>query len=428
MTMLEKWTAYAKSQEGAERLASLYGRDENTLAAQRVRYAKLIERHEARFGRADGDICFFSAPGRTEIGGNHTDHNLGRVLAAAVNLDTVAAVTKSADGVIVVDSEGYRPITVDTADLSVREDELGTTAALIRGVAARMTELGYKVGGFHAAVTSNVLRGSGLSSSAAFEVLMAAILDGLYNGWVLDAKERAQIAQRAENLHFGKPCGLMDQMASSVGGLVTIDFKDPTPVVEALPYDFKAKGYSLVVVNTGGDHGDLTDDYAAIPAEMKAVAAQFGRKVLREIDPAEMEAAIPKLRGKVSDRAILRALHFYDDNARVPMQVAALRQDDLGAFLSLVIESGESSWKLLQNVYARPLEEQMALALELSRRVLKGSGAWRVHGGGFAGTIQAFVPDSLLDAYVKKLEASFGADACTVLSIRPEGAVMMEVR
>ncbi len=428
MTMLEKWTAYAKSQEDAERLASLYGRDENTLAAQRVRYAKLIERHEARFGRADGDICFFSAPGRTEIGGNHTDHNLGRVLAAAVNLDTVAAVTKSADGVIVVDSEGYRPITVDTADLSVREDELGTTAALIRGVAARMTELGYKVGGFHAAVTSNVLRGSGLSSSAAFEVLMAAILDGLYNGWVLDAKERAQIAQRAENLHFGKPCGLMDQMASSVGGLVTIDFKDPTPVVEALPYDFKAKGYSLVVVNTGGDHGDLTDDYAAIPAEMKAVAAQFGRKVLREIDPAEMEAAIPKLRGKVSDRAILRALHFYDDNARVPMQVAALRQDDLGAFLSLVIESGESSWKLLQNVYARPLEEQMALALELSRRVLKGSGAWRVHGGGFAGTIQAFVPDSLLDAYVKKLEASFGASACTVLSIRPEGAVMMEVR
>lgn len=428
MTMLEKWTAYAKSQEGAERLASLYGRDENTLAAQRVRYAKLIERHEVRFGRADGDICFFSAPGRTEIGGNHTDHNLGRVLAAAVNLDTVAAVTKSADGVIVVDSEGYRPITVDTADLSVREDELGTTAALIRGVAARMTELGYKVGGFHAAVTSNVLRGSGLSSSAAFEVLMAAILDGLYNGWVLDAKERAQIAQRAENLHFGKPCGLMDQMASSVGGLVTIDFKDPTPVVEALPYDFKAKGYSLVVVNTGGDHGDLTDDYAAIPAEMKAVAAQFGRKVLREIDPAEMEAAIPKLRGKVSDRAILRALHFYDDNARVPMQVAALRQDDLGAFLSLVIESGESSWKLLQNVYARPLEEQMALALELSRRVLKGSGAWRVHGGGFAGTIQAFVPDSLLDAYVKKLEASFGVGTCTVLSIRPEGAVMMEVR
>lgn len=428
MTMLEKWTAYAKSQEGAERLASLYGRDENTLAAQRVRYAKLIERHEARFGRADGDICFFSAPGRTEIGGNHTDHNLGRVLAAAVNLDTVAAVTKSADGVIVVDSEGYRPITVDTADLSVREDELGTTAALIRGVAVRMTELGYKVGGFHAAVTSNVLRGSGLSSSAAFEVLMAAILDGLYNGWVLDAKERAQIAQRAENLHFGKPCGLMDQMASSVGGLVTIDFKDPTPVVEALPYDFKAKGYSLVVVNTGGDHGDLTDDYAAIPAEMKAVAAQFGRKVLREIDPAEMEAAIPKLRGKVSDRAILRALHFYDDNARVPMQVAALRKDDLSAFLSLVIESGESSWKLLQNVYARPLEEQMALALELSRRVLKGRGAWRVHGGGFAGTIQAFVPDSLLDAYVKKLEASFGAGACTVLSIRPEGAVMMEVR
>ena len=428
MTMQEKWAAYAKTPAGMERLETLYGKDEGELAAQRARYAKLIERHEARFGAGCGEICFFSAPGRTEIGGNHTDHNLGRVLAAAVNLDTVAAVTKTDDGVIVVDSEGYRPITVDTADLSVHEAELGTTAALIRGVAARMQELGYKVGGFKATVTSSVLRGSGLSSSAAFEVLIGAILDGLYNGWVLDAKERAQIAQRAENLHFGKPCGLMDQMASSVGGLVTIDFKDPTPVVEALPYDFKAKGFSLVVVNTGGDHGDLTDDYAAIPAEMKAVAAHFGKQVLREVDPAEMEAGIPQLRGKVSDRAILRALHFYDDNARVPQQVAALREDRLEAFLALVIESGESSWKLLQNVYARPGEEQMALALEMSRRVLQGRGAWRVHGGGFAGTIQAFVPDDLLNVYVSRIEAAFGKGACTVLSIRPEGAVMMPVR
>ncbi len=426
MTMLEKWASYAKSQAGAARLENLYGK--GACATQAARYARLIERHEARFGKADGEICFFSAPGRTEIGGNHTDHNLGRVLAAAVNLDTVAAVTKAADGVIVVDSEGYRPITVDTADLSVKENELGTTAALIRGVAARMKELGYRIGGFHAAVTSSVLRGSGLSSSAAFEVLMAAILDGLYNGWALDAKARAQIAQRAENLHFGKPCGLMDQMASSVGGLVTIDFENPDPSVEALSYDFKAKGYSLVVVNTGGDHGDLTEAYAAIRSEMEGVAAQFGKRVLREVKPAELEGAIPRLRGKVSDRAILRALHFYDDNARVTAQVASLRADDLNSFLRLIVESGESSWMLLQNVWASAQEQQMALALELSHRVLKGRGAWRVHGGGFAGTIQAFVPDDLLDAYVKKLEASYGKGACTVLSIRPEGAAMVEVR
>ena len=426
MTMLEKWAHYAKSEEVAARLESLYGR--GACAAQTARYAKLIERHEARFGKADGEICFFSAPGRTEIGGNHTDHNLGRVLAAAVNLDTVAAVTKASDGVIIVDSEGYRPITVDTSDLGVQESELGTTAALIRGVAARMKELGYRIGGFHAVVTSSVLRGSGLSSSAAFEVLMAAILDGLYNDWVLSAKERAQIAQRAENLHFGKPCGLMDQMASSVGGLVTIDFQNPDPSVEALSYDFKAKGYSLVVVNTGGDHGDLTEAYASIRSEMESVAAQFGKRVRREVDPAEMEDAIAQLRGKVSDRAILRALHFYDDNARVSLQVAALKADDLDAFLKLIVESGESSWMLLQNVWASAKEQQMALALELSHRVLKGRGAWRVHGGGFAGTIQAFVPDELLDVYVNKLEASYGEGACTVLSIRPEGAVMMEVR
>ena len=257
---------------------------------------------------------------------------------------------------------------------------------------------------------------------------MAAILDGLYNGFTLDAKLRAKIAQDVENIYFGKPCGLMDQMASSVGGLVTIDFKTEDAQVEALQYDFASKGYVLVVVNTGGDHGDLTADYAAIRTEMEAVAAQFGKKVLRQVDPAEMEAAIPQLRKKVSDRSILRALHYYDDNARVLEQVSALRRDDLPAFLDAVIRSGQSSWMLLQNVWASPAQQQMALALELSHRVLAGKGAWRVHGGGFAGTIQAFVPAQLLDAYIAKLEAAYGAGSCTVLSIRPEGAVEMDMQ
>ena len=428
MNNQEAFLQYSASPEFAQRIAHLYGTGEAVKAAQMKRYENLVKRHIARFGAVKEEMCFFSAPGRTEIGGNHTDHNAGRVLAAAVNLDTVAAVTPSDDNIIVVDSEGYAPITVDLSDLKMHPEQFGTTLSLIRGTAARMKELGYRIGGFKACVTSSVLRGSGLSSSAAFEVLMAAILDGLYNGFVLDAKLRAKIAQDVENVYFGKPCGLMDQMASSVGGLVTIDFKTADAQVEALQYDFAAKGYALVVVNTGGDHGDLTADYAAIRTEMEAVAAQFGKKVLREVEPAEMEAAIPKLRKQVSDRAIMRALHYYDDNARVLEQVDALRRDDLHTFFDAVIRSGQSSWMLLQNVWASPSQQQMALALELSHRVLAGKGAWRVHGGGFAGTIQAFVPVELLDAYVAKLEASYGEGSCTVLSIRPEGAVQMNMR
>lgn len=424
--MNTQWTAYRDGEAFARRVCELYGEGEAVLEQQKTRYGELVERFERRFGSSDG-ICFFSAPGRTEIGGNHTDHNSGCVLAAAVNLDTVACVRRTDDGIITVDSEGFEPITVDTADLSVREEDFGSTLALVRGTAGVLREMGMKTGGFCATVSSNVLRGSGLSSSAAFEVLIAAILDGLYNGFALDAITRAQIAQKVENVYFGKPCGLMDQMASSVGGLVAIDFANGGAKVDALSFDFAARGYALCVVNTGGDHGDLTDDYAAIRAEMEDVAAHLGKRVLREVDPAAFEASVGALRGQVSDRALLRAMHFFDDNARVSAQTRALREGDLARFFALVTESGRSSWMLLQNVYARPAEEQMALGIELSRRFLSGEGAQRVHGGGFAGTIQAYVPLACLDAYIARMEQVFGPGSCTPLRIRPEGAVMMPV-
>ena len=425
--MLSQVEKYLRSESFEKSAYHLYGGREGTLPKRRARYAKLASRHEARFSGTDGKRFFFSAPGRTEIGGNHTDHNRGCVLAAAVNLDTVALVTKTGDDQIVVDSEGFPPITVSLSDLSVRERDYGTTRALIRGTAAVLQEIGKKIGGFRATVTSNVLRGSGLSSSAAFEVLMAAILDGLYNGFSLDPKTRAIVAQRVENVHFGKPCGLMDQMASSVGGMVTIDFGPDDPQVEAIACDFDAAGYALCVVNTGGSHGDLTDDYAAIRAEMEAVAECFGKTVLREVPKEEFEAEISRLRGKVGERAILRAMHFYDENERVAEQVAAIRANNLPAFFDAVNRSGDSSWKLLQNVYARPAEEQMALGIELSRRFLAGAGAARVHGGGFAGTIQAYVPSDRLTEYRLKMESVFGEGCAQPLRVRPEGAVMLPV-
>ena len=422
--MNKQWAAYQNSEVFSARVATLYGAGEAVLAAQKERYGKLVERFEKRFGDAQ-ELCFFSAPGRTEIGGNHTDHNNGRVLAAAVNLDTIACVAKTDDGVIVVDSEGFPPITVKIDELEVREADFGTTLSLIRGTAGIMKQMGYRVGGFRATISSSVLRGSGLSSSAAFEVLICAILDGLYNGFVIDAKTRAVIAQKVENVFFGKPCGLMDQMASSVGGMVTIDFETEDAKVEAIACDFAARGYALCVVNTGGNHGDLTDDYAAIRTEMEAVAAQFGKKVLREVPQHEVEENVGRLRRAVGDRAVLRALHYYDENERVLEQVAAIKAGDLYRFFDSVKRSGDSSWKLLQNVYARPNEEQMAMGIELSRRFLGGDGAQRVHGGGFAGTIQAYVPMGRLPAYIGMIEAAFGPGSSTPLMIRPEGAVMM---
>jgi galactokinase len=317
---------------------------------------------------------------------------------------------------------------VDLDDLSARPEERETSSALIRGVAARMKALGYEIGGFDAVVDSTVFKGSGLSSSAAFEVLICAVLDALYNCFSMDAKLRAKIARYAENEYFGKPCGLMDQMASSMGGLVAIDFKDDDPAVTSISYDFEAKGYALAVVSAGGEHGSLTAEYASMPDEMKYVASLLGGEALRDVDPAVIEDSIAALKGKAPDRAILRSLHFIDEDSRVARLTRALEGGDLSAFFEGIIESGESSWKLLQNIYVPGGDNQeMALALELSRRMLKGSGAWRIHGGGFAGTILAFVPLDFMGEYARRMDAVFGENSVTRLSIRSAGAAAFEV-
>ena len=417
-----------KSPEVIEKLNHLYGSRDGVLVEQLGRYESLIKRHEEYFS-ADREVLMISAPGRTEIGGNHTDHNKGKVLAAAVNLDTLAAVSARGDTLVNVHSDGYPAMTIDLSDLSKHEDELGTTAALIRGVAARMAELGYKVGGFDAVINSTVASGSGLSSSAAFEVLTCAILDTLYNGNTIDAKTQAKIGQYAENVYFGKPSGLLDQMASANGGLVYVDFKHEDPDVRPMAYDFAKKGYALVVVATGGSHDDLTDEYAAIPAEMKQVAAFFGEENLRRVRPEEFGANVAALRAQTSDRAVLRALHFFDENDRVCWQVEALKRDDVEGFFKHIIASGRSSYMYLQNVYAqkRPTEQSLAIALSLAEFMLQGKGAWRVHGGGFAGTTLNFVPQKDLLQFIKTMEAVFGPRSCQVLDIRPEGASVIRL-
>ena len=366
----------------------------------------------------------FSAPGRTEIGGNHTDHQLGRVLAGAVSLETVAAVAVNGENVIRVLSEGYPLCEIALDDLAIRPEEFGTTAALIRGVAAGT---GLRKG-FDAYICSTVLPGSGLSSSAAFEVLLGTIASQL-SGAGLNAVEIAQLGQKVENEYFGKPCGLMDQMASSVGGIITIDFADPAkPVIEHLELDLAALGYALCIIDSGADHADLTDEYAAIPREMKAVAAVFGKSVLREVDEDAFFARLGEVRAAAGDRAALRAMHFFADNRRVAEQVAALRSGDFDAFLRLVNESGRSSWLYLQNVVptGATVHQELAAALALAAKLLNGRGACRVHGGGFAGTIQAFVPLDLLESFRAGMEAALGEGSCHVLSIRPEGGILLE--
>ena len=402
---------------------ALYGNDSS--AEQRCE--ALISRFESRYGYAPQQLV--SAPGRTEILGNHTDHNHGRVLAASVTLDTVAAVASNGTNTVHLYSEGFAdPFCVSLDQLAPVKAEEGTTASLIRGVAAFLKEEGVPVAGFDAEVTSTVFRGSGLSSSAAFEVLLCAIFDALFGGWRLEAKHRAALSQKVENQYFGKPCGLMDQMASSVGGLVAIDFGGAEAQVESMKYDFAAKGLRLCVVQAGGDHENLTAEYAAIPAEMRAVARALGGEVLRDIAPEALLKAIPSLKNRVPDRAILRALHFMDEDARVAAAFEALKKDDLGEFLRLVIASGESSWKLLQNVYVAGSDNrEMALALELSRRMLEGRGAWRIHGGGFGGTILAFVPEDMLAVYQQEMNGVFGENACVPLDVRPVGAVRIEL-
>ena len=380
---------------------------------------------EERFGHPARYV--FSAPGRTELSGNHTDHQHGRVLAAAVNLDTRAAVAENGTREIRVASEGYPLCRVSLDELAIHPAETGTTAALIRGVAARIASMGYALRGFDACVHSTVLPGSGLSSSAAFEVLIGTILNTLFCGGAITPVAIAQIAQYAENVYFGKPSGLMDQTASSVGGILGIDFADEkAPAVERVDFDFSACGHALCILDSGADHADLTDEYAAIPRELAQVCAVFGKKYLREVPEADFWARLPEVREAAGDRAALRAMHVYRDNERVARQIAALKAGDFGGFLSLVTESGYSSWMYLQNVVplGATAHQQMALALALTGRLLGGRGAYRVHGGGFAGTVLAFVPLDMLDFFRAGAEAVLGKGRCHVLSIRKEGGIL----
>ena len=378
----------------------------------------------AAYGRAPER--YFSAPGRTEIGGNHTDHQRGRVLAAAVNLDVRAAVALNGGDKMRILSKGYEMFVVDINELEPVQAEINTAPALLRGVAARFRQLGCELHGFDAYCETDVLQGSGLSSSAAFEVLMGTIINHLFFSAKVSQPEVAQIGQYAENVFFGKPCGLMDQTASAVGNLVTIDFYDKEkPIISPVDFDFSSAGHALCIIDTRASHAELTDEYSAIPGEIKLVAEHFGKEVLSQIDEDEFYAAIPQLREKCGDRAVLRAVHFYSENKRVPLQVAALESGDFETFLELVKESGRSSWVYLQNVTPAGYKEHqdMALALALCERYLKGRGASRVHGGGFAGTVQAFVPFDLLDEFKTGIDAVLGDGACHVLSIRPQGGV-----
>ncbi len=402
--------------------------DESALAKQPERYRHAIAMFRQLYGE-EGDVQLYSAPGRSEVGGNHTDHQHGKVLACSLNLDVIAVVRPREDGFVRLKSEGYPEDRVDLSQLDPVPEEEGTSQALIRGVAGALAAAGYAVGGFDAYTTSDVLQGSGMSSSAAFEVLVGTILSGLYNDGAIPPVTVAKASQIAENRYFGKPSGLLDQMACSVGNLVTIDFKDPAePVVRQVDADFGAFGHSLCIVDTHGSHADLTPDYAAVPAEMKQVAAFFGKEVLRDVDEEAFYEKLPEVRAQVGDRPVLRAIHFFEENRRVDREVAALEAGDFEAFLNEVRDSGNSSYKFLQNVFspAHPERQGVSLALALSEKVLKGRGASRVHGGGFAGTIQAFVPNDLVEEYRETLDAALGEGSCHILFVRGVGGTKIE--
>lgn len=407
------------------RLCEVYGAE--ALAAQKARYLHAVEEFEKIYG-ADREAALYSVAGRSELSGNHTDHNHGCVIAASIDLDIIAVASPVAGSVIRVKSEGFPEDRVDFSAYSAPDPAyFERSASLIAGMVAGFRKEGLAVGGFDAYTTSNVLKGSGISSSAAFEDMIGNILNYEYNGGQVSNVEIAKLAQYAENQFFGKPCGLMDQMACAVGGIIAIDFEDPSnPVIEKTDFDLTKAGYKLCIVNTGGNHADLTGDYASVPAEMKAVAAYLGKSVLRETDEAAVIAAIPALREKVGDRAILRALHFFAENRRVAAQKNALQTGDLDTFLANVLESGRSSFCYLQNVYTTKnvAEQGLSLALCLAERTLSGKrAAWRVHGGGFAGTIQAFVPTEEVEGFRSVMDAAFGEGRCMVLRVRPEGAL-----
>ncbi len=398
--------------------------DENEAKRQNSRYAQAVAKFEELF--VEKQVEIYSAPGRSEVGGNHTDHQHGMVLATSINLDAIGIVSPSASPVIQVVSEGYDMVEVDIEDLEEKYEEEGTTAALIRGVAAALAEKGYKIGGFQAYITSDVLIGAGLSSSAAFEIIIGTIFSGLFNNMEIDPVEIAKAGQYAENVYFGKPCGLMDQMASAVGGLIHIDFQDPqVPSVKKVPSDFQAYQYSLCIVDTKASHANLTDDYAKIPEEMKKVAAFFKKNVLREVEEEEFFREIPGLRSILGDRPVLRALHFFEEEKRVEKQVEALEQGDFPRFLELVKESGNSSFKYLQNIYINRDEQNqsMSVALGASESILQNHGVSRVHGGGFAGTIQVFAENSYVEEYRNKIDHIFGKGSCHVLKVRQQGGI-----
>jgi len=428
MRTLRDWIVMLEAGGLDGRLAALYGTAGLERARERLRRALVTFRGVFAPGAA-APVAVFSGPGRTELGGNHTDHQRGHVLCAAVDLDILAVAAPNGLGVLRVQSKGRRMDEIDLADLSPHDRETGHSASLIRGVASCIRERGYAVTGLDVYTVSDVPVGSGLSSSAAFEVLLGNVLNHFFCGDALDAVALAQIGQRAENVHFGKPCGLMDQLASSVGGAVAIDFLDPAaPAVTRAGYDFAQSGHALCIVSTGSGHSDLTEDYAAVPREMGAVAAYFGRTVLREVPEEDFRAALPALRQTCGDRAVLRAMHFYDDDRRAVKEAETLARGDFRAFLELVNASGLSSALLLQNVFSpsAPRKQAIPLALALGRELLGGEGAIRVHGGGFAGTVQAFVPEERVPTFTAGMEAIFGPGACQALHVRQAGGCMVQ--
>ncbi len=405
-----------------DELKKVYVTD-SAVEEQKPRYISTLKKFVELFGD-DRQVMVLSAPGRTEICGNHTDHNNGKVLAGAINLDAIAVAAKSDEMVIHEKSEGHGMNTVDISDLTPDESCYGKSASMIKGVAAGFKNNGYEIGGFDACTTSDVMGGSGLSSSAAFEVLIGTVLSHLYNDGQVDPVTVAKIAQYSENVYFGKPSGLLDQMASSVGTFVTIDFESTkNPVIKKVQYDFSKSGHSLCIVDTHGNHSDLTDDYAAVRGEMESVAQAMGKSVLREIEEDDFYKEIPQLTKKVNDRAILRASHFFNENKRVDNAVKALESNNFDEFKNIITSSGYSSYMYNQNVFTpkNPTEQKLSLALCVSQQLLEGKGAWRVHGGGFAGTIQAFVPNEILEEYRSEMDAVFGKGSCYVLIIRPVG-------
>lgn len=406
----------------------LYG--ESGIQKQSERYIHTLDGF-CKYFELDENNCvnIYSAPGRTEIGGNHTDHQHGCVLAGSADMDSIAIVSSRNDNKIVIKSVGYDEDEIDINDLDMKQKEQGKAISIIRGILSRFVQLGYKIGSFNAYTSSNVIKASGLSSSAAFEVLVGTILNYEFNDGKITPVEIAQIGQYAENEYMGKPCGLLDQMSCSVGGFVFIDFNDPTkPIIKKVDYDFVHSGYTICIVDTGGNHADLTPEYGKIPEEMKNVAQYFGKEVLRQVDEKEFYNNIAVLRQKCGDRAILRAIHFFDENNRAEEEANALENNDFQKFLDLVQESGDSSYKYLQNVFAtKSVEEQgISLALAISQKILGSKGAYRVHGGGFAGVIQAFVPNDMVRQYNDKMTKVFGEQSCTKLSIRPVGGYKAE--